>query len=420
VLVDVKLAQDTGGADNLLRMIEFDLQDTNLTFLTVELPTTHDLGTSLPGQEADDIKFWSFDSLDGCRTAPGDCGFRYYVDDDLPPGPVDTRNKVLSIAYYGLSFDTPNQYQILLPGSGVAVTVGKLKVTMPSIGNSTQTLNLRSASWDNTNDPNGNRGARVDFGFPTHIIWRARSLSPNNVSGGTLGFTVCDSDPCQGGGPGPSVTKWESVLTHGATVGAVAVDIPNTGAYSESRSGIKKIVVTFDGALNPATAIPGNLKVCGKNVANSPVDLSGVTITTATTTGDIKMEIIFTPGLPDYARYRIELGSSIQGTGGGAIQAGTGGLSRILTALLGDVNADRRTNATDLGAVRNFANLAINPIDPATLLHVRSDVNNDGRINATDVGATRAKVTLANDARLIEDPAPFTRVVRMPLRGGEA
>jgi hypothetical protein len=193
------------------------------------------------------------------------------------------------------------------------------------------------------------------------------------------------------------------MITHtrsGQTPIDVPLNIPNDGLFSEPRSGVKKIVVTFDGALNPATAIPANVTVCGNNSAGSPVDLSGVVVTTATTTGDTKMEINFAPALPDYARYRIALKTSILCASGGAIQAGTGGLSRILTALQGDANGDRRVTATDLSGVRSL--VGTDPIDPAVLNQVRSDANNDKRITATDLSGVRSKV--GTDARTIPDP----------------
>jgi hypothetical protein len=190
------------------------------------------------------------------------------------------------------------------------------------------------------------------------------------------------------------------VLTHG-TVGPVALEIPNTGLFSEPRSGIKKVVVTFDGAINPATAIPANVTVCGNNSAGSPVDLSGVTITTATTTGDTKMEINFAPRLPDYARYRIALKTTILGASGGAIQAGTGGLSRILTALQGNAGGGNLLiNSADVGGVRSLLNT--DPINTANINHVRSDANNSGNISSADVGGVRS--FLNRDAGSIPDP----------------
>jgi len=159
--------------------------------------------------------------------------------------------------------------------------------------------------------------------------------------------------------------------------------------------------VTFNGALNPATAIPANVTICGNNSAGSPVDLNPVAITAGIVAGsnDMKMEINFAPRLPDFARYTIALGG-VECSGGGAAQAGTGGLSRVLFAIQGDMTNDRRVNSTDVGGCRT--QIPRDPIDPAILTEVRGDVNNDKRINSTDVGFARTLV--GNDARTIPDP----------------
>jgi len=206
-----------------------------------------------------------------------------------------------------------------------------------------------------------------------------------------------------------TVLTWESVITHtrsGQTDLVVPLAIPDDNTFSEPRSGIKKIVVTFTGALDPATVVPGTVIICGQKPDPNtpgqflPVDPILIVFTTATTDGDTKLEINFAPALPNFARYRITLTTGIHDAGGGAIQAGTGGLSRILTALQGDLSGDRRVNSTDVGGCRT--QIPRDPIDPAILTEVRGDLNNDKRINSTDVGFARTLV--GNDARFIPDP----------------
>lgn len=198
-----------------------------------------------------------------------------------------------------------------------------------------------------------------------------------------------------------TVTKWESVLTHSPNQPVpIALEIADTGLFTEPRSGIMKIVITFDGAISAATAVPENVTICGNDLSDSPVDLSGVQVSTATTAGDTMLEIDFTPGLPNFARYRITINTNIQSAAGASIEAGAGGLSRILTALQGDYSDDVRVNATDLGGVRGL--VGTNPINANLLNHVRADANNDGRINATDLGLVRGRV--GQDARAILDP----------------
>ncbi len=391
VQVDVRLVQ-TGGSDQNIRMIEFDTQTTN-SLLTLAMPLTHNRGTPAP---ADDINFWFFGSRPNCVSTPSTCGSDHYIDDDLPAGPVDTRVNVLSMAFHALS---PNQNQIVLPGGGTPVTVGKLQVTLPALAGS-YTLNLM-----NKNDLGADRGARLDFGFDPHTTWRARDVAPNNLTGGTLTFEVCPASPCEG--PGVVLDGWVSEINHSPNQPIdIPLVIPDTGLWSEPRSGVKKIVISFDAPLNPATVTPANVIVCGRDVLDSPIDLvaAGVVITTGTSTGDTKMIINFTPQLPNIAKYKIELKTTILGASGGAIHAGAGGLSRILTALQGDwgglPSGSRNVNATDLGGVR--ALVGINPINPAALNEVRADANNSGNINATDLGLMRARV--GQDARAISDP----------------
>ncbi len=379
--VDVRLSQNAGGVDQVLRMIELDLLPTTPS-LNVSLPVTH----PLPPPE--EIRFWLFSSLTQCANVPSFCGFNHYRDDDLPAGPVDTRANVLAIAYHALSAD--NQAQILLKGDGTPVTVGRLQVTMPAVAGAYQLNVVNAADADAVN-----RRARVDFGFDTHTIWRAGAAAPNDVSGGT--FTFQPIAECPSGGC--DVTKWESIGTHAQGVGDVALDIPNNNNFSEPRNGIKKLRVTFSGAVDPTTAIPGNVIRCGNNSAGSPIDLSGVTVTTAAINGNTQMDINFAPQLPDFGRYRVAL-NGVKCVGGAAAGAGAGGLSRILTALQGEANGDRRVNATDVGGCRSL--VPRTPINPAVLNEVRCDANNDGRINATDVGGIRSKIP--NNATAIPDP----------------
>ncbi len=235
-------------------------------------------------------------------------------------------------------------------------------------------------------------------------------MNPNNTAPCDDGNPKTTNDTCSGGvcvgGPPPTpvtVVKWESVLTHAPNfTEPVPLVISDDGMFSEPRSGIRKIVVSFDGAIDPATAVPENVTICGNDIDDLPVDLTGVAISVVPTALDTKMEINFEPALPNYARYRIEISTDIHSAVGVSIQAGTGGLSRILTALQGDAagGGDRRVNATDLGGVRNL--VGINPINPATLNEVRADVNNSGNINATDLGLVRGRV--GQDARNISDP----------------
>jgi len=207
----------------------------------------------------------------------------------------------------------------------------------------------------------------------------------------------------------PTVVKWESVLTHsrpppGVDLGPVGLEIPDDGSFSEPRSAIRKIVVTFDLPIDPTTATPDSVNICGLKPGVTPgtfvpVDLSGIVITVKTSDGDTKLVINFEPGLPDFARYLIVL-KGIWGPGG-PLKPGSGGLSRILTALRGDARMDLRVNSTDVGAAR-FLVGTTDPIDPTIPIEVRCDVSLDARINSTDVGGIRSLIP--SDARNIPNP----------------
>jgi len=373
VMVDVNLVQDPGGSDQLLRMVEFDLQDTNLTFLTVELPTTHDRGT---GTTIDDIKFWSFSSLNDCVSQASVCSHNYFVDDDMPAGPVDTREKVLSIAYYGLGPDTPNQYQIFLPGTGEAVTVGKLKVTMPAIGGSTQTLNLLGASFNNTNDPNGNRGSRVDFSFDPHIIWRARSASPNNVSGGTLAFTVCNSDPCT---PPPDDVVFDSSIPPYTGVGVNSAPLNGT-LWRSARNTMR---LTFLAAL-PGAPTAGQITIQELLPAPGCVgaggfgsDLSANGFTFVLESGNTVLKVRDNDATSDLLHRKWY---AIRNTGG---WAGVANFEAQFPVQVGDANGDKFVTPTDVGVV-NAAAAGVQPDQS------RVDINGDGFKTPTDVGLANA------------------------------
>jgi len=205
----------------------------------------------------------------------------------------------------------------------------------------------------------------------------------------------------------PTVLEWESVLTHsrpGVDIGPVGLEIPDDGTFSEPRNLIRKIVVTFDLPIDPASVTKENVNICGLKPGDEPdtfvpVYLGGIAITVKTSDGDTKLEINFEPGLPDFARYHI----SIKGIYGyfGPLKPGDGGLSRILTALRGDARMDLRVNSTDVGAAR-FLVGATDPIDPTIPIEVRCDVSLDARVNSTDVGGIRSLIP--SDARNIPNP----------------
>ena len=226
----------------------------------------------------------------------------------------------------------------------------------------------------------------------------ASTVDPND--GGSAPSNVVRTAALAAATP-TTITSWASAGVHGRGVGEVGLTIPDDGTFSEPRaSGASTLLVTFSGAISAASLTPAAVGVWGTKEDGSPVDLSGVTVTTSTRANGTVGVVSFTPALPDDARYLVRL-TGVRGADG---QLVAGDADRVLTALLGDATGDRRVNSTDVGAVTSLR--GIDPIDPSDVNQVRSDVTNDGRVNNTDVGGVTS--VRGKDARFIADPNPPT------------
>ena len=391
VQVDVKLAQVGGTVDQLLRMVEFDLQLTN-PFLTVVLPTTHDMGTSGTG---DDIRFWSFASLSTCVGLPSVCGFLHFIDDKMAAGPVDTREKILSIAYRGLTSSA--QYQILLPASGAPVTVGKLQVTMPA-ADADYTLNLVNATATGAD-----QGARVDFGIDPHTIWRAKLASPNDVSGGTFTFHVgpvtgaccVNGNTCNTGMTQTDCTNqggvWQGVgtttcvncppVTNAILVSSVPAftaheinTVPAMGTLWRSAGNVVR--ATFDRAL-PGVPTAGQILIQEMlPVGAAGPDLSAsfaFTLESGNTVLRIRDGLTATPTANlGHRKWYV-----IRNTGG---WAGVANFEAQFPVQAGDASGDNRVISADVLQVNGGVGCLSNCGDQNRL-----DINGDGRIISADV-----------------------------------
>lgn len=387
--VDVRLRQSPMGANQLLRHVQFNTQDTDGS-LTLTLPITH-------SPTAGDIRFWHFGSTSQCGGFPTQCGGGHYIDASLASGPPG-----LGIAYF--STDVPpvvpddlgpnTMAQITLPGNGTAVKVGEIDVQMPSTPNAgpfrLNVMNADAASAESA--------ARLIFGFQANpgpwndttpvTTWGATGASPK-LTGGTLNlFTGASVDV--------EADTWTSVGLHGMTVGEVGLPIPDDGTYTEPRStGINKLIVHYTGPVEASGAVASVPAACDADA--QPVNLAGITISTAQGDPD-EVVITFNPKLPGSAftahvpaKYRIVL-SGVTDLGGGPVADS----ERVLTVVLGDAFGsplgvgDGRVNAQDNGLVRSLAASGTDPILTINAVHVRSDVFSDGRINAQDNGLVRS------------------------------
>ncbi len=398
VQVDVKLAQAPGGSDQRLRMVEFDLQLAN-SFLTVALPLTHTVNE--PGA-GDDIHFWSFAALSTCVSVPSFCGFSHFIDDKMAAGPVDTREKILSIAYRGLTPDA--QAQILLPASGAPVTVGKLQVTMPA-ADGNYTLNLVNAAATGAD-----QGARVDFGLDPHTIWRARLVSPNEVSGGTFTFHVgpvtgaccVNGNTCntgvtqatctsQGGeyqGDGstscancPSVTNANLVSSIPAFTAHGNNTVPAGGTLWRSAGNVARL--TFDRAVGLPTA--GQILIQEMlPVGAAGADLSAsfaFTLELGNTVLRIRDGLTATPtSTLGHRKWYV-----IRNTGG---WAGVANFEAQFPSQVGDATGDNRTLQADIAEVNTGISCLTNCGDQN-----RKDVTGDGRVLQSDIAETNTRIS---------------------------
>ena len=194
----------------------------------------------------------------------------------------------------------------------------------------------------------------------------------------------------------PTILAWHSAAAHGRSVGEALLEIHDDGNFSEPRSdGISKLILVFDEPIDPASLISVNVAIAGLDANNAPIDCNSIAIGTSTRNGNTEAVITFTPALPDYAKYKVAVSGVTDAVGNPL----AGDADRIMTALIGDVSADRRVNATDLSDVRATRTRLINKNNSG---QVRADVSQDGRVNAAD--RSRVRVRRDNDARGISDP----------------
>jgi len=377
--VDVLLAKTGGGADVRFRMVEFDLQTSN-ALLTVTLPRTHDRGTLGTG---DDIYFWSFSSLSACAGQASFCGFNHFIDDDLAAGPVDTRLSVLSIAFFGLAEDT--QAQILLPGNGTPVTVGKLQVTLPPFAGPI-TLNLANASAP-TDATGLDRGARVDFGFGLppdppafpHTIWRSHVTPTDNtpdVTDGALTFTVGNSNLCPIVG-GPSL-----VSSIPAYTGFGISIVPPGGSLWRSAGNVVRL--TFSSAL-PGLPAAGQLLIqelqpsgaFGPDLSASFAPL----LETGNTVLRLRDGLTATPT----ATLGHRKWYAIRNTGG---WTGVANFEAQFPSQVGDATGDNRTLQGDILEVNTGISCLSGCGDQN-----RKDVTGDGRVLQSDILETNTRIS---------------------------
>lgn len=290
-------------------------------------------------------------------------------------GGANTINNDIDNAPFPLGIVIEN---IAHPGSPEVLVTGTLTIPEDAVENDVFTLNLTNLF--------ANVIKQGETGEPPQNFWKTEAAGVGTNTDLTMTVVVAAA---------VNVDLWESVATH-TGIGEVGLEIPAAGVFSEPRSpGISKIVVSFSGAIDPATAIEGNIAIEGCDVDGNPLVLSAPVI--ALSAGDTTMTLTFATALPDLAEYSISLNGFTSANGA----AVAGDVSRCILGLLGDASGDGIVDNSDLVGVRFFRGVVF---DPANVFHVRSDPNTDGVIDNGDLVAVR--FFRGNDARTIACPCP--------------
>jgi len=200
----------------------------------------------------------------------------------------------------------------------------------------------------------------------------------------SLSYHPPDTDP-----PPPAdplmlnVLQWQSINLHNAQ--ACGLTLTGNTFVEPRQAGIKHIEVLFDKAItvaNPASAV----SITGVRASGS-VTPASLGISVAVTVGSTgkTLNIKFTPALPNASKWRFSLNPAAIAGAGGAVLSTAGDISRVMSGLCGDYNADGRVSALDLNHI-----FYTTTFDPAIVNCLRADINGDAAISAADLSAAWA------------------------------
>jgi hypothetical protein len=209
---------------------------------------------------------------------------------------------------------------------------------------------------------------------------------------------------------GPTPT-WSSALEHGGEAGEVGLVMAADGSFIESRAGgVRRLVLDFGDAIDPASWSAANVQIAGINASGSAVDLSTLSIATSLRDGNTVGVIEFGTALPDAAKYIVRM--SWLADAFGELLAGSS--ERVFATLAGDVTGNGVVNAADLARARAHA---IEAIDLQSVTQIRADVSQDGRVDSLDLTWVRDYV--GNDVRGIAAPTLPLLVPTAPCEDSE-
>ncbi|MFM7259247.1 MAG: CARDB domain-containing protein [bacterium] len=197
-------------------------------------------------------------------------------------------------------------------------------------------------------------------------------------------------------GQAPEVVSWQVLRDH-ASLGALGLEVPSLGAFSESRpGGIRTLVLSFSEPLNPATFNATSVAVSAYNASGVEVTVPVGDRTAELRLGDQYATVTFPTPLPNGLRYCIRL-LGVRDLAGNLLDQGSGGIDLALVP--GDVTGDLRVTVNDAGAIGSLLGQTVDPLDPYL---VRADLNLDGTITMAD--ASLVVAAIGTDLRFAINP----------------
>lgn len=221
----------------------------------------------------------------------------------------------------------------------------------------------------------GNNILRGDFNPEYESPWDFAAPA-NAVEGDTITFLLAP------GQSAPVILSWKSERTHSGGAGDLSITLQSSGTPKTEprRNGIRKILVDFDGPVQPAD---GNLDT-GDVVVTDTNSIVYIPSAVSLLNDATVLSIEFTSGLPDQKRYLFELEGKFKALGA-PFSMLTGDTNCEVRGLVGDVNNSGNNNLIDVGAVKS------NSSSTVTASNCRFDLNTDGNINLIDVGLAKSK-----------------------------